>query len=60
MKDVRYEIAEKSAMRTSSNLRPHASCDLFKSLEEWVWDSINDRVWFGVYDFVRNITLINQ
>jgi hypothetical protein len=59
MKDMRHEIAAKSAMQTSSNLRPHAPYDLFKSLEEGVRDYINDRVWFGVYEFVRGHTGFN-
>jgi len=60
MKDVRHEIAAKSAMQTSSNLRPHAPYDLFKSLEEEIRDLINGQVWFGFCDPVRNITLLSQ
>jgi len=59
MENVRRKIADRAAMRTSSTLSPHASCDLFKSLEEGVWDLINDRIWFGVHDVVRGHTPVS-
>ena len=60
MENAREKIADRACMRTVSTLSPHASCDLFESLEEGVWDLINDRVWFGIYDSVCNITLLSQ
>lgn len=50
MENVRQKIADRACMRTGSTLSPHASPHLFESLVERVWDLINDRVWFPVYD----------
>ena len=46
-------------MRTDSTLSPHASPQLFNALEERVWHLINDRIWFGVHDFVRRHTPVS-
>ena len=54
MENARDKIADRACMRTGSTLRPHASCDLFESLEEGVWDLIDDRVWFGVCADVKD------
>jgi len=59
MENVRQKIADRAAMRTSSTLSPHVSYDLFESLEEGVWDPINDRIWFGVHDVVRGHTPVS-
>ena len=52
MENVRQKIADRACMWTGSTLRPHASYDLFKSLEEGVWDLINDQIWFDFHDVV--------
>jgi len=53
MRNVRHEIADRACMRTGPTLSLHISYDLFESLEEGVWDPINDRIWFGFHEIVR-------
>jgi len=59
MENVNHKIADRAAMRISSTLSPHVSCDLFESLEKEVWDLINDRVPFGIHDVVRGRALVS-
>ena len=59
MEKVNHKIADRAAIRTSSTLSPHVSCDLFESLEKEVWDLIDDRIWFGFYDVVRGRALVS-